>query len=296
MFISYRRKNRTYLQMRIMKQLNFRRYPFLIMHKNEVKKSYLLATIAISGFLLLSVTAAGTQFSHQAFAQGGSAPTNSEQFNNARSSNNNTTSSSGSTGGNASSPSSAAVTPNELPSSRSTSGSSNSSQQSTGASTQNQPPLNKNVVWQGFIASKPSDIPGRKGSSALILAPRNDQGVYSGILTYQASKPVKVVVWNTVNLNNKTAIPKQFGSQEDMIKMGKNTVSLTTLGSSDKSGSIPFTGNAIELVNAGGGKNKDFTATYSVNVVGSQGKMVNNLQSIAAAANATGSNSTGSGK
>ena len=279
-----------------MKQLNFRRYPFLIMHKNELKKSYLIATIAISGFLLLSVTAAGTQSSHQAFAQGGSAPTNSEQFNNARSSNNNTTSSSGSTGGNASSPSTAAVTPNELPSSQSTSGSSNSSQQSTGASTQNQPPLNKNVVWQGFIASKPSDIPGRKGSSALILAPRNDQGVYSGILTYQASKPVKVVVWNTVNLNNKTAIPKQFGSQGDMIKMGKNTVSLTTLGSSGKSGSIPFTGNAIELVNSGGGKSKDFTATYSVNVVGSKGKMVNNLQSIAAAANATGSSSTGSGK
>lgn len=278
-----------------MKQLNFRRYPFLTMHKNELKKSYLIATIAISGFLLLSVTAAGTQSSHQTFAQGGSAPTNSEQFNNAGGSSNNTTSSSGSTGGNASSPSTAAVTPNELPSSKSTSGSSNSGQQSTGASTQNQPPLNKNVVWQGFIASKPSDIPGRKGSSALILAPRNDQGVYSGILTYQASKPVKVVVWNTVNLNNKTAIPKQFGSQEDMIKMGKSTVSLTTLGSSDKSGSIPFTGNAIELVNTGGGKNKDFTATYSVNVVGSQGKMVNNLQSIAAAANATGSNSTGSG-
>ena len=278
-----------------MKQLNFRRYPFLTMHKNELKKSYLIATIAISGFLLLSVTAAGTQSSHQAFAQGGSAPTNSEQFNNAGASSNNTTSSSGSAGGNASSPSTAAVTPNELPSSQSTSGSSNTSQQSTGTSTQNQPPLNKNVVWQGFIASKPSDIPGRKGSSALILAPRNDQGVYSGILTYQASKPVKVVVWNTVNLNNKTAIPKQFGSQEDMIKMGKNTVSLTTLGSSDKSGSIPFTGNAIELVNEGGGKNKDFTATYSVNVVGSQGKMVNNLQSIAAAANATGSNSTGSG-
>ena len=278
-----------------MKQLNFRRYPFLIMHKNELKKSYLIATIAISGFLLLSVTAAGTQSSHQAFAQGGSAPTNSEQFNNAGASSNNTTSSSGSAGGNASSPSTAAVTPNELPSSQSTSGSSNTSQQSTGTVTQNQPPLNKNVVWQGFIASKPSDIPGRKGSSALILAPRNDQGVYSGILTYQASKPVKVVVWNTVNLNNKTAIPKQFGSQEDMIKMGKNTVSLTTLGSSDKSGSIPFTGNAIELVNTGGGKNKDFTATYSVNVVGSQGKMVNNLQSIAAAANATGSNSTGSG-
>ena len=115
--------------MRIMKQLNFRRCPFLIMHKNELKKSYLIATIAISGFLLLSVTGGRTQSSHQAFAQGGSAPTNSEQFNNAGASKNNRTSSSGSTGGNASSPSTTAVTPNELPSSQSTSGSSNSSQQ-----------------------------------------------------------------------------------------------------------------------------------------------------------------------
>ena len=87
-----------------------------------------------------------------------------------------------------------------------------------------------------------------------------------------------------MNPDNKTAIPKEFGSQKDMIKMGKNIVSLTTLGSSGKSGSVPFTGNAIELVNSGGGKNKDFTASYSMNVVGSQGKMVNNLQSLAAAA------------
>ena len=66
-----------------MKQLNFRLCPFLIMHKNKLEKSYLIATIAISGFLLLSVTATGTQSSHQAFAQGGTSMTNNEQFNNA---------------------------------------------------------------------------------------------------------------------------------------------------------------------------------------------------------------------
>jgi hypothetical protein len=287
-----------------MKQLNFRLCPFLIMHKNKLEKSYLIATIAISGFLLLSVTAAGTQSSHQAFAQGGTSMTNNEQFNSAAGSNNSTISPSGSTSGSASNASttaspSTAVTPNELPSSQGTSNGSAPSQTTTSTSSQNEPPLNKNVVWQGFISSALSKVPGQeKDHSAVILAPRNDQGVYSGILTYQASKPVKVVVWNVVNPDNKTAIPKEFGSQEDMIKMGKNTVSLTTLGSSGKSGSIPFTGNAIELVKTGGGKNSDFTATYSVNVVGSQGKMVNNLQSLAAAAlaaNATGSNSTGSG-
>jgi uncharacterized membrane protein len=80
--------------------------------------------------------------------------------------------------------------------------------------------------------------------------------------------------------------------------LGNGTVALTTLGSSGKSGSVPFTGNAIELVNSGGGKNKGFTATYSVNVVGTPSKMVNNLESIAAAvaaANSTGSSGGGSG-
>ena len=69
------------------------------------------------------------------------------------------------------------------------------------------------------VASK---LPGHQDEhEAVILGPRNDGGVYSGILTYQASKPVKVIVWNLVNLDNKTAIPKEFGSQKDMIKTRK---------------------------------------------------------------------------
>lgn len=269
-----------------MKQLNFRRCPFPAMHKNELRKSYIIATVAIAGFLLLSVTTAGIQFSHQAYAQGGTSMTNNEQFNAAAS--NNTSSSSPTTGA---SPSST-VTPNQLPQT-STTGTS-----SSGASTQNEPPLNRNVVWQGFLSSKLSTVPGHeKDHVATILAPRGDNGVYSGILTFSASKPVKVVVWNVVTPENKTAIPKQFGTQSDLVKLGGKTVSLTTLGSSEKSGSVPFTGNAIELLNSGGGKNKDFTATYSINVVGTQGQTVNNLQSIAAAAtaaNATGPSSSGS--
>ena len=103
-----------------------------------------------------------------------------------------------------------------------------------------------------------------------------------------------------MNPDNKTAIPKEFGSQEDMIKMGKNTVSLTTLGSK---GQIWFYSISQEMLLSLSiqeeARIKTSQPTYSVNVVGSKGKMVNNLQSIAAAtsqrANATGSNSTGSG-
>ena len=265
------------------------------MHKNELRKSYIIATVAIAGFLLLSVTTAGIQFSHQAYAQGGTSMTNNEQFN-AAASNKTSSPPSGSTAGSTSSPTTGAspsstVTPSELPQTSTTGAS------SSGASTQNEPPLNRNVVWQGFLSSKLSTVPGQKGHVATILAPRADNGVYSGILTYSASKPVKVVVWNVVTPENKTAIPKQFGTQSDLVKLGGKTVSLTTLGSSGKSGSVPFTGNAIELLNSGGGKNKDFTATYSINVVGTPGKTVNNIQSIAAAAtaaNATGPSSSGS--
>ncbi|HEY7571645.1 MAG TPA: hypothetical protein VH796_09775 [Nitrososphaeraceae archaeon] len=98
-------------------------------------------------------------------------------------------------------------------------------------------------------------------------------------------------------MDNKTALPEEFGSQEDIIKLGKDTVALTTLKSTGKSRSVPFTGNAVELVNpGGGGKNKDFTATYSINVVDTKGTVVNNPQSLAATSNSTSSNTTSSSK
>lgn len=156
------------------------------------------------------------------------------------------------------------------------------------------PSLNQNVVWQGTVSSASSQIPGHEDEqAAVILQPRNDGAVYSGILTYQASKSVDVVVWNVVTPANKTAIPKEFGSQSDVVKMGNRNVALTTIGSSSKSGSVPFTGNAVELVNSGGGKNKEFTATYALNVAATQGRTVNNMQSLSTF-NAT-SSSTGAG-
>ena len=45
--------------------------------------------------------------------------------------------------------------------------------------------------------------------------------------------------------------------------LANDTVSLTSSGSSSKSGYVPFMGNAIELINTGSGKNKNFTAKYS---------------------------------
>jgi hypothetical protein len=233
----------------------------------------LIIAASIASLMIASTTIiASIQPIHRALAQNNTAPTmtTNEQFN-------------------------AAPTSSRTPSSTATQQSSATAPQTT--STQSAgpptPPLNQNVVWQGSVSSGPSQLPGHeKDSVAIILPPRKDGGVYSGILTYQASKSAKVVVWNVVSPANKTAIPKEFGSQ-DVVKVGNRDVVLTTIGSSGKSGSVPFTGSAVELVNSGGGKNKDFTATYAVNVVATQARQVNNLQSLSSF-NATSGSSSGS--
>ena len=51
--------------------------------------------------------------------------------------------------------------------------------------------------------------------------------------------------------------------KQNIQMLANDTVSLTSSGSSSKSGYVPFMGNAIELINTGSGKNKNFTAKYS---------------------------------
>ena len=119
-------------------------------------------------------------------------------------------------------------------------------------------------------------MPGHeKEQVGIILPPRKDGGVYSGILTFHASKPVRVVVWNVANPGNTTAIPEQFG-KEDVVKAGNMKVVLAEIGSRERAGSTPFTGNAIQLVSG----DSEFTATYSVNALATKAKMVNNIESL----------------
>jgi hypothetical protein len=228
------------------------------MHKIQQVKYTILSAIAISAILIASTAVAGMQSSQQAFAQN---------------TNNTGASAQNQTGASAQNQTGA------------------SAQNQTGASAQNQtgasaqkpsaaaakdPPSNKNFVWQGTVSSSPSKLTGHEDERvAVILPPRKDVGVYSGILTFHASKPVRVVVWNVVNPGNTTAIPDQFG-KEDVVQAGKMKVVQAEIGSRDRAGSIPFTGNAVQLV----GGDSDFTATYSVNALATKAKMVNNIESL----------------
>jgi hypothetical protein len=218
------------------------------MHKIQQVKYTILSAIAISALLIASIAVAGMQSSQQAFAQNTTGATAQNQTG-ATAQNQTGATAQNQTGATAQKPSAASA---------------------------KEPPSNKNFVWQGTVSSSPSKLPGHeKDKVAIILPPRKDVGVYSGILTFHASKPVRVVVWNVANPGNTTAIPEQFG-KEDVVKAGNMKVVQAEIGSRNRAGSTPFTGNAVELV----GGDSDFTATYSVNALATKAKIVNNIESL----------------
>ena len=132
------------------------------------------------------------------------------------------------------------------------------------------------LLRQGQISSSPSEVPGREDTqSAVIVPPRDDNAVLSGILTYQASRPVSLFVWNNVELENTTAIPEEFGNLDDIVNIGGKTFALADV-SSGASGSVPFTGNAIEVV----GEDQPFIVTYSLNAIPALANIVSDLQSL----------------
>ena len=136
--------------------------------------------------------------------------------------------------------------------------------------------MGASLMRQGQISSSESDVPGRDDAqSAIIIPPRDDNAVLSGILTYHASRPVDLIVWNNVELENTTAIPEEFGDIDDIVDVGGKTFALAAVGAGD-SGSIPFAGNAIEVV----GEDEPFIVTYSFNAFPALANLVNDIQSL----------------
>lgn len=132
------------------------------------------------------------------------------------------------------------------------------------------------LLRQGQISSSQSEVPGREDTqSAVIVPPRDDDAVLSGILTYHASRPVDLLVWNNVELENTTAIPEEFGDLGDIVNFGDKTFALAEVGSGN-SASVPFTGNAVEVV----GEDDPFIVTYSLNALPALANIVSDLQSL----------------
>jgi hypothetical protein len=215
--------------------------------------SAILAGIAISAILVTSSLITGSQISHQALAQ---------------------------QGGTTSPPTTAPPTP--TPPSTSTS-------KSTSAG--GEPGLGKTVTLQGTVSSTTSPLAGRaRDQVAVILPPRKDGGVYTGVITFTGSKGVQPEVWNQVNVNASTPIPRTFGSIAiSPSPTGKGSVATALVGSPSTSNSVPFTGNGLALHGR-----SPFIATYTITASVAPTKSMNNLNStMAAAAGTLGGATTG---
>ena len=209
--------------------------------------SAILAGIAISAILVTSSLITGSQISHQALAQQGgttSPPTTAPRI---------------------------STPPTTSTSSKSTSAG-------------GEPGLGKTVTLTGTVSSTASPLAGRmKDQVAVILPPRKDGGVYTGVITFTGSKGVQPEVWNQVNVNASTPIPRTFGSIAiSPSPTGKGSVATALVGSPSTSNSVPFTGNGLALHGR-----SPFIATYTITASVAPAKNMNNLSSTMAAAAGT---------
>jgi hypothetical protein len=158
--------------------------------------------------------------------------------------------------------------------------------------------VGQSFVYQGTASSQVSPLAGHaKEYVAAVLKPRADGAVYSGVLTYTASKGVNVEIWHAYSPGNTSALAsKTFGAVKTASYNGM-AIALVDLSPSGASGSVPFSGNAV-LLHA----TSPFTVTYTVNAVAQPSKTVNNVQSAMAAAPpavpkklTTGNSTSGSG-
>jgi hypothetical protein len=248
------------------------------MHKNTHANVSTLSAIAISAILLTSFTMIGMQYLPHAMAQTNS--TGAAPSANMTSPSGNATGSAPS--GNASS---------------SSSSSSSGAATSANATSAQEPPIGQSFVLTGTKSSQESPLPGHTKDQVVgILIPRTDNAVYSGVLTYTASKGANVEIWNDFNPGNSSAIPKTFGSMKTSEYQGK-PVAIVDLSPSGGSGSVPFSGKAI-LLHA----TSPFTVTYTVNAVAQTAQQKSDVKTAMALATppapktlSSGSNSTSSG-
>lgn len=126
--------------------------------------------------------------------------------------------------------------------------------------------LPNHVVIQETKMSTPGMNKGHQIVTA--LPPRGDGFVWSGVVTWVASKSVEIAVlheYNNSAILNQTLT--QFGEPLKQ-KFGEAEVAMTLLkpdsGTSYPSGSIPFVGNALAFHTADAVGGEPFTVTYTV--------------------------------
>jgi hypothetical protein len=256
------------------------------MQKNKEISHSVISTIAISTIFIASFMLSGSQFS-QAFAihEGtGTTSTTQSQLTGGNATTTSPTNQSQAGAGNttaASTPTTGATTDTTtqtqtVPGGDATGAGATSAPAPTAAT--QEPPVNLNFVRQGTVASGQDPLPGHESHElAFVLPPRSDGGVYSGVLTYTASKPVEVVVLHNYDPQNSTAIPEEYGTElTSPLPGGGGNIAITLFQPPYDAGinaaSVPFTGNGLALHTL---EDDPFTATYTVNAFATQPENAN---------------------
>jgi hypothetical protein len=252
------------------------------MQKDKEISHSVISTIAISTLFIASFMLSGSQFSQQASAiHEGNATTTVQS----QTIGGNTTTTGATSQDQTTAPDTTTAAPdttttqNQAAAGGSTTetGATTPQTQTPTAATQ-EPPMNQNFVRQGTVASGQDPLPGHESHElAFILPPRNDGGVYSGVLTYTASKPVEVVVLHNYDPQNSTAIPEAYGTElTSPVPGDAGNVAITLFQPPYEAGinsaSVPFTGNALALHML---EDDPFTATYTVNAFATQPENAN---------------------
>ena len=152
-----------------------------------------------------------------------------------------------------------------------------------------QPEIGQTIVWQGTVSSFKDPLKGHEPHQvAVILPPREDQAVYTGVISFIASKPVEVVTLHDYTLGNMT-IPDKFGvvmkAPTPWREGGEVATAMMALdypkNTPTFSANVPFVGNALGLHTTNGDQ---FVATYTVVAQVLKANTMNNVDS---AVNAT---------
>ena len=152
-----------------------------------------------------------------------------------------------------------------------------------------QPEIGQTIAWQGTVSSFKDPLKGHESHQvAVILPPREDQAVYSGVISFIASKPVEVVTLHDYTLGNMT-IPDKFGvvmkAPTPWRQGGEVATAMMALdypkNTPTFSANVPFAGNALGLHTTNGDQ---FVATYTVVAQILKANTMNNIES---AVNAT---------
>ena len=145
----------------------------------------------------------------------------------------------------------------------------------------------KTVVHQAIIASgKSPQVKPARGQTVTILPFRNDGSLYSGVLTFTATKPVNVILGHRIPVDNTTLaqIDKQkFGElRVRHLAILQGNISLPSRIIPDYSGSsspyfsasIPFVASSVILGTSG----EPFIAAYEVAADIVQPKIIKHLE------------------